>query len=798
MDKIQKKIKYYSPYKLFDVERRSRSQLALFKRPNLALNSSLLSTKNKIDFYNYSKKLKSTILSSKIFSQYMNNYIGLTQDYCFKSPSNSFYPKQKNFHLIPFRKKRNLSIDENKSSFDITRSSVIEKPYGYKYKKTKIIINKTRNLFHSAIDKYGSKIFLNFIESKGYNKILMKTFGLENIDINNSKNVIKDNYSYLQNNLNELESIENFVSEKEFEYNIKNNYKNENLTFNMKITSICLNFFEISEIKEDNKYKIINKKKLNLPFKLLPLFYSLKYADFKNFISEILYYDIKNDSMDIDQHRFKEIVKKYARYIKNNFSKNDLKYIKKISFNKNEFIFQRNYNWIVSVEEQNMKKPIYKLKISFPKIIFENNSQNIKIVHHLNKNVLLQILKKNFVNWEKLVLFYLFSNKQFRYIINNILIGGNKFEKRTIKLYENLLNIINRDENKDSKNFEFFLTDANRKKSYYYIFIPNIILVLSGEKKKIFQKVKLSLLDSQKLYQISKYWGVIDTLLRCMYKDEITNKIDFKINILNDLPKVIDKTIQSRINHKNDLYPRDENNKKERNNFIEYKIKDLELLVTDCLLKNINITINEKDCLYFKVPKGLFHTMLIRNDNLKIIKSIQKNFYDIIDNENEINILEKEEIMIQKAEYDENYSGKRKKNKKYTFKSSKSKPNKTFNRMKTLSSKIRTDNSMLSGEIRTFNKKAIIFGKLRSEEKELTNTKIAKITKFLEKKDGIYEVNEENEIIKDYNNKDKYNLNSKKNKNEDIKENFSNINSGENLKKFKFGRKFTIDFRKKI
>ena len=69
-----------------------------------------------------------------------------------------------NFHLIPFRKKRNLSIDENKSSFDITRSSVIEKPYGYKYKKTKIIINKTRNLFHSAIDKYGSKIFLNFIK----------------------------------------------------------------------------------------------------------------------------------------------------------------------------------------------------------------------------------------------------------------------------------------------------------------------------------------------------------------------------------------------------------------------------------------------------------------------------------------------------------------------------------------------------------------------------------------------------------------------------------------------------------
>ena len=97
MDKILKKNKYYSPYKLFDVEKRSRSQIALARRPNLALNSSLLNTKNKLDFYNYSKKLKSTILSSKIFTQYMNDYFGLTQDFCFKSPSTSFYPKQKIF-----------------------------------------------------------------------------------------------------------------------------------------------------------------------------------------------------------------------------------------------------------------------------------------------------------------------------------------------------------------------------------------------------------------------------------------------------------------------------------------------------------------------------------------------------------------------------------------------------------------------------------------------------------------------------------------------------------------------------
>ena len=790
MDKILKKNKYYSPYKLFDVEKRSRSQIALARRPNLALNSSLLNTKNKLDFYNYSKKLKSTILSSKIFTQYMNDYFGLTQDFCFKSPSNSFYPKQKNFHLIPSSERRNLSVDENKSSVDYTRNSVIEKPYGYKYKKTKIIINNTRNIPHSAIEKSGSKLFLSFIDRKDYTKILMQTFGLKNIDINNSKNVIKDNFDYLQNNLKDLYSLENFISEKEFEFKIRNNYKNENMIFNMKITSICLNFYEITETKENNKNKIINKNKLYLPFKLLPLFYYLNYSDFKNFLSEILYYDIKKDSMDIELYKFKEIIKKYARYVKYNFSKKDFKYINNISFNKNEFVFQRNYYWIINTNDESIKKPIYKLKITFPKIIFENNSQKIKIIHHLNKNVLLQVLKKNFMNWEKLVLFYLFSNKQFRYIINNILIGGNKYEKSTIKLNENILNIINRDENKVSKNFEFFLTEAIKKESYYYIFTPNIILTLSGDKKKIYQKVKLNLLDCKKLYEISKYWGVIDTLLRCMYKDEATNKIDFKINILNNLPKTIYKTIQSRINHKDDLYKDGD----ERNNFIEYKVKNLELLVTDCSLKIINITINEKIYLYYKIPKELFHTILTRNDNLQIIKSIQKNFNEIINNENEINILEKEEIMMEKAEQD----GINKTGKKYAFRSLKSKPNKTLNRMKTQSTKIRTENSNMlrNGNLRTFTKKFITLRKNKNEENNSDNRKI-KINRFLESKDDIKEVNENYEKLNDYNNNDESHPILRKNINEDIKENFSDINSVEKLKKFKFSRKFTIDFRKK-
>ena len=100
--------------------------------------------------------------------------------------------------------------------------------------------------------------------------------------------------------------------------------------------------------------------------------------------------------MNIEQYDLKETLKKYLQYIKNIFAKNDTKYFDNISFYKNEFIFQRNYDWIICDKEEGIKKPKYKMRISFPKIIFEKKSDKIKIIHRFNKNVLIQVLKKNF------------------------------------------------------------------------------------------------------------------------------------------------------------------------------------------------------------------------------------------------------------------------------------------------------------------------------------------------------------------------------------------------------------------
>ena len=190
MENNKKKVKYYFPYKLFDIESRSKSQISLFNRQNLPPNTSPFNRNDKIGVYNYSKKLKSTILSNKLFSQYMNNYIGQTQDYCFKSPYNTFYPIKKNYHLLPLNERRSYISDDNLTNNEINKDSVIEKPYGYKYRKTRIIIKNTKDLHRSASQKFKAKLFLNFSEGDHYHKILLKTFGLKNVDINNCKTIM--------------------------------------------------------------------------------------------------------------------------------------------------------------------------------------------------------------------------------------------------------------------------------------------------------------------------------------------------------------------------------------------------------------------------------------------------------------------------------------------------------------------------------------------------------------------------------------------------------------------------------
>ena len=714
MEKLKKKKKYYFPYKIFNVERKSKSQTNIFKNDNIILNSSNVINKKTIEVNNFVKKLKSTILSSKIFSKYMDNYIGQTQDFCFKSPGNTVYPLKKNFQYLPINLQKNKStdeiIDETKKDNEKEVNSVIEKPYGFKYKKTKIVINKDKDFFHqNSADKKKSKIFMSFSEGNYYSNELLKTFGLNNIDINNNNDIIKTNFEYLQENINNINSIENYENEKSIEFKIKSLFNKENIQFNMNIYSLCFKFYEIQEDNNNtlNDTKILKKHKLYFPFKLLPFFYLLNYSYFKNFISEIIYYDKEKKEMNYNKDKFNQIINIYSFYLKNKYENKDNENFQDITFYKNEFIYNNYCDWIVINEKDNHKERkesiIYKMKIVFPKVIFEEKHNAIKVINHLNKNIIIRILKMCFVDWEKLVLFDLFSHKKFRYLINNILIGGKKYYDKTLKLYENKIYVESEmyppnitktfnNFNQSNKNYEFFVTYGKTKQSYYYKFIPNIIFLVSGETKKKFQKIILNLRESRKLYELSKYWGAINTLFKCMYKDEMDNKIYFKLNILEDMPKELYKIIKNeKINYRESLHYKTSslniasNSNKEKSYYLRYKTNEIELELFECLLNTINISINESQLLYYRVPNKLLNIILTCNNNMKIINSIIDCFDEIINNHNNIDMINEEKIMSRKiyehkrgnSPYDKNRFERHP-----TLGQNKINPSKTFNKSK--------------------------------------------------------------------------------------------------------------------
>ena len=684
MEKLKKKKKYYFPYKIFNVESKSKSQTNITK-DNLTLNPLNTKTRNGIKVNDYLKKLKSTILSNKIFSKYMDNYLGQTQDFCFKSPECTVYPMKKNFQYLPIDIKRNISAQEVTSDERRNQSnSVIEKPYGYKYKNTRIRINNKDYYHHSSAEKLKSKIFINFSEGMNYSEKVLKAIGLRNIDISNNNEIIKSNLNYLHESLININLLENFTSSKSIDYKIKSNFKKEDVLFNINAFSLCFNFYEIEQSKksdniEDNKEnkdnkdndndKKAKKQKLFLPFKLLPFFYLLDYSSFKSFISEIIYYNKEGKCMDFNQKNFRDVLRKYSYYLRNVYQRSTEETFKDITFYKNEFIYDKCYDWIVINEKDSEdnkssinENVVYKMKISFPKIVFEEKNNNIKIINHLNKNIIIRILKMNFVDWEKLILFDLFSNKKFRYLINNILNGSTKYYNKKIKLYEkmpyditykilnntNIKNMLN-NSNRNNNNYEFFISEAIRGVSYYYIFTPNIILILRGETKKYFQKINLNLKESRKLFQLAKYWGALNTLFKCMYKDEMNNKIYFKLNILDDISKELYKTIRNE-----EIYFQSKNlnltttNNIQRDNYIRYKTNNLELVLSECLLNVINITINDLRNFYFKVPKKLLDTILTSSNNKKIVNCIIDCCDEILNNENEVDILREERIMNKK------------------------------------------------------------------------------------------------------------------------------------------------------
>ena len=775
----------YLPYKQFGIDIFKKEMNTPYNSRNVFFNSLLKTpmssfrpfSKIKSDsLFDVEKKLKKMTLSNKAFLNYMNKYTKLTQNFTFKTPNISLYPKKKNPKYLPIvylekigykSEEENINdnekVNKNENNFinfnfknindidqvnyynndnnkihldnDDDNNFIAKKPYGFKYKDTRIVFdkskmraqsslfrnnnsefnltniipnqnykNKTNFNFHiSKEEKRKNKVFKYFYEGDFLSSRLKRpqsqiSYILENKKNNNNiiinDNDVNNNINILYDMIKNIKNINNFATNKTMKYNIKNYYKKEDFTYQVDINSICLKFINQDYNENDNKNKSRNNaknksQKLYIPFAYLPLFYLLDFTTFKIFLSEIIYYNKETNLMQINEKDAISILNKYKKFITINIINQDpfkKRKLDKITYYCKEHLYQNIYDWIIYLDEENnnhflndennennendenegmendeeneinkrifTKNIIYKVKLIMPLIKFQIINRRIKIKKHLNKNLIIKLLKNDFLKWEENVLCELFLNKKFRNIMNSTL-ASNKHIYNYSFLTKKIF--IDRIDNKDNflnkTKYEFFITNSSKIFSHFLYYSPYSILILYGKEKnkKIFTNIHLNIKESINLKKYSKYWGYMNTLNKCLKIDQNSQKIYLDLQILEKDPKKFFYLKKSEIQKNNQ-----KENLKEFENlgFIKYQNNEIEMSLLNCAIVEIQITPSKMDKRFYKVPHNLLEIFL--SENLKEDNNLNKylsEFCELILFNDDILHIRREEIDLRRKAF---------------------------------------------------------------------------------------------------------------------------------------------------
>ena len=619
-----KRIKYKFPYRIFQ---RNEDNKKEYLNNNYHQFSEIKERKSTLKIC---KNLKSVTKSTDIFKSYMINYKNITEDFCFKSPSNSVYPLKKNKKYLSAASLKDIEIKtnlmKNKKKRPISAiSSENNKKKKNKYKIKIVPEKKIKNKRNDRVNN--NNLGKTYSLSEKFNK---------SIDLDNNEFIKKKNFDFLVNYItyfsykNLVNKNNNFNKTKLTEHNI---LSVENLKYELSIYSICLKF---SFINNNNKIKF---QKLYLPFKYLPIFYLLEYEIFKVFITEIIFYENNNFCIKDDAY-VNQICDKYSRYIDSYKKDIDTKKFETI-FYKNEYLFPSYYKWLIYNNDinisENNKYKIFELKIEFPKVKLKISERGTVIKNILKKNLLIQLMINNFESWEKTIIFELFYIKKIRDIINSLIKDDSKYIKQKLNMFP--FYIIKKQYLENS--FQFFISDIINKTSKYYIFCPYKIII-SQRRKTFYKEIELNLNESRILHKFKNIWGTENTLYRSMNIEKRKNngqenniEITFNFNLLNDLSDEFNKTIENSIN-----------NKKEKDKF-HLKINNIDINLINCSLKRMIINNNKYQEKLFEINQELINMILEKKIEMIIFERMNKYCEDIL-NEKEFNIkmnINKRELM---------------------------------------------------------------------------------------------------------------------------------------------------------
>ena len=618
------------------------------------------------------KKVKEISLSVESFNNYMGSYKDIL-----KYPPNDYYSTERIRHFIPFKMLKNVNLNKKKdfySTFNSFNTCSNRQVLSLNDSNTilnhkKLIISKS-NLGNQEIKK--KEDIKNFISNDNeiFKYFLDGIFLTEpeklrylNIDEKKMHQHPLDNadFNFYSKYLEDIYKNENFTDVKKKEYEMSFFNKLVKMKFILELSSVCLYFEEIdikniknTDNHEYNQDKIDEKdnidysknekdhnkniQKLYLPFKYIPLFFLLSYSSFKVFISEVIMFDDKNNKFNfIESEIMENILKKYSDFCRNKIHmhniENNESVFKDIIYNENEFHYNYIFYWIIyDRREENIKKKMFKFKIIFPLISLKIDNYEIKFNKFINKCIIFDLIKNNFISWDRYILYNLFMDKKLRKSLGNIL-------KKERNFFLNQYSAKNMGPTIDStlakKNiFDFFLTELSEdlNYNYYYYFAPFKATIMSKVRNKfnIHDSVSLKLNDTTKIYKLAKHFGLMGIISKCMFYNKLTNKYYFAFKVLQDITQDIIL-----------MYKKYEKEKCIINNKCSkvYKVngEEIHLVIRECLLcqKEINI-FNYAELKYYKLPYSLLQYVLDEEITEDKTISILFNKSDIIINSNEI------------------------------------------------------------------------------------------------------------------------------------------------------------------
>ena len=607
----------HAKYKVNE-EKNIEKEIQFFKSIYPRIFPKIKSNESEKMVYNINKKINKIILSVRSFNNYMLDYRSQQ-----KYPSSFYYSTENINNFIPFKllsttnlRKTylNSTYHSDKPSCAIYKYSSIREKYGK-------IWEIKKNGYHMSDNEvfryFADKTFLNDPSKFEYLNINEKN--LYSIALG------QNDFEFYEKFLQELSDNKNYTDSKSKEYEIID-LGNIKRNFYLDLQSICLSFEELAFQKTIKKSTIkrVKIQKIFLPFNYLPLIYLLSFSSLKSFISEIITYDYENNKFSIVVNEsLNRTLKKYCEFCKikiaqhNKQKDDDDNVFKNIIFNENEYHYNYYYDWIVfEYNSSNNKNRYFKLNIILPTINFKIKTLGMNFKMFASKRLILELIKSNFISWDRYLLYMLFMNKDFR---NSITVMFNKSNSSLAFGYNLKMVGPTIDSNISKKNsFEFFITEISNEKNFYYFIVPYRATILANvqQKYELNDVVNLKLNDAKRIYKFAKHFGLNGIFNKCLFYEKYTKKYFFSFKYTQNIDP--DYLLSNKKHKTFDV------NKKCFNIF-RYNGIEYHLVIRECLLCQHVINIhNHGEYKYFPIPDDLLKYVFEKDMNdektLKLIR----------------------------------------------------------------------------------------------------------------------------------------------------------------------------------